>query len=105
MLYYRGGVLDHSFDGAAARVIDERIHSTKEEITGAVDVGVGEVDGDIAVGVGGRKVGIFELLAAEREMTFGLERFLRLTGWGHGGIVAIQESDVLREAKRLAQFS
>lgn len=47
------GGADHAVDVASGGVVDERIRSVEPCVAGVEDVGAGEVDGDVRVGVGG----------------------------------------------------
>ncbi len=93
------GGADHAVDIAAGGVVDEGIGAVEPGVAGMEDVGIGEMDGDVGVGVGGVvmlevegfAVGLEGVLVGEEDGGQGVGR----EGWEGG----IEEDDGLRSAK------
>src|SRR5205814_10700003 len=64
-------------DGAAARGVDERIELVEEGVAHMDDVALTEPHDAVAVGVGARSVGHYELVAVQVEADVARERHYR----------------------------
>jgi len=93
---------DHSVDAAAGRIIDERINAVPESVTDVNDVGLGEGDGDVAVGM--RRPIIFQgdRRAIEPQIVFGCKNFARNSTRWQCKEVIIPIFDALNLRKMLA---
>ena len=68
----RVGRRDHAVDAAAGRIVDERIDAVPERVADMNDVGLGERDRDIAVGM--RRAVIFQSDGRAVELQVALAR-------------------------------
>jgi len=64
---------DHAVDVASAGVVDEGIEAVEPGVAGVEDVGFGEVDGEVGIGVGGLVVGELEGIFVVGEGTVAVE--------------------------------
>ena len=97
-----GGGGDHAVNVASGGVVDEGIDAVEPGVTGVDDVGVGEVDGDVGVGVGGVEVGEVEGFAVGGDGFVLVEDDGGESAGGCRGEVGVEGGDLLGGAEALA---
>ncbi len=70
------GAGHHALNVSSGRVIDERIHAVEEKVTRVIHVGIREMHGGVAVGVGWRQILVRDFFAVMGD----------LAGVGEGGL-------------------
>ncbi len=96
------GGLDHAVDVASAGVVDEGIKAVAKGIAAVEDVGLGEVDGEVGVGVGWLIVGELEGVGLVGEGSVAVEEDGGKRADGSGRNDGLIGDDVLGSAHAVA---